>query len=547
MTTLPTIARDFEYTYEGQTITYTVIDEDAKTVMTKAGDTEAAGNNVTGDLKIPSTVKSGNTEYTVVSIGDYGFLKCAGLTSATIPNTVTEIGLDAFYDCSSLKTVTIPNSVTSIGRLAFCGECGLETVYFNAENCIKCGELNWEESTLYQAFTHKLKNVYFGDKVKKIPDLAFSFCTGLTSVTIPNSVTEIGSMAFFRCSGITSLSIGNSVTTIRDNAFCVCSSLKSVTIPNSVTNIETCAFSSCSSLTSLTIPNSLTKIGMGVFQNCSSLTSVSIPNSVTEIDWWAFQDCTSLSSITIPNNITSINGEAFKGCSSLETVNFNAENCTTCGVYNQTEHEAYPAFPSNLKQVNFGDKVKIIPSYSFYECTGITSIEIPNSVKEIGDYAFSWCPAQKISIGDGVETIGVEAFAYNSDLKELTIGANVKSIGDDAFFYGENIENIYCRAQQPPVASTSVFENYTATLYVPTGRLDVYKDDTANCWSEFTSIIEKEFEYEGGIENIVNSNDKIVNIFNLQGICVKRNATEDDVKALSPGIYIVGGKKVVVR
>ena len=52
---LPVMARDFTYKYEGQTLTYTVIDEDAKTCMTKAGGgVYSPGNNVSGDLVIPS-------------------------------------------------------------------------------------------------------------------------------------------------------------------------------------------------------------------------------------------------------------------------------------------------------------------------------------------------------------------------------------------------------------------------------------------------------------------------------------------------------------
>ena len=66
--------------------------------------------------------------------------------------------------------------------------------------------------------------------VTSIGDYAFSYCSGLTSITIPNSVTTIGYRAFEGCSGLTSVTIPNSVTTIGSYAFKDCSSLKEVHI-----------------------------------------------------------------------------------------------------------------------------------------------------------------------------------------------------------------------------------------------------------------------------------------------------------------------------
>ena len=81
--------------------------------------------------------------------------------------------------------------------------------------------------------------------VTSIGDWAFSYCSGLTSVTIPNSVTSIGNYTFFGCSGLTSVTIPNSVTSIGDYAFYDCCSLTSITIPNSVTSIGDGTFEYC--------------------------------------------------------------------------------------------------------------------------------------------------------------------------------------------------------------------------------------------------------------------------------------------------------------
>lgn len=96
---LPALARDFDYEYEGQTVTYTVLDENAKTVRTKQGMGNAPGNEVSGQLVIPSVVKDDGVEYTVTTISYYSFINCVDLTSVTIPNTVEDIKGNAFAGC----------------------------------------------------------------------------------------------------------------------------------------------------------------------------------------------------------------------------------------------------------------------------------------------------------------------------------------------------------------------------------------------------------------------------------------------------------------
>lgn len=147
---LPVIARarDFTYEYEGKTLKYTVISEEEKTCKTKAGISEyqyAPGNEVTGDVVIPSIASDGSNEYTVTEIGNYAFYDCKDLTSVTIPNSVTSIGKSAFRICSGLTSVTIPNSVTSIGTRIF------------------------------------------------------YYCEGLASVTLPSSLSSIGDEVFYGC------------------------------------------------------------------------------------------------------------------------------------------------------------------------------------------------------------------------------------------------------------------------------------------------------------------------------------------------------------
>ena len=318
-----------------------------------------------------------------------------------------------------------------------------------------------------------------------------AYSANIKKVYIENGFTTIGKYAFSYCSHLTYVTIPNSVTTIGDRAFSHCSHLTSVTIPNSVTTIGDGAFSGCSFLTSVTIPNSVTTIGDGAFSGCSFLTSVTIPNSVTTIGEAAFGYCSHLTSVNIPNSVTTIGEAAFSGCSSLTSV----------------------TIPNSVTTIGDG---------AFSGCSFLTSVTIPNSVTTIGDGAFSGCTnLQKVNIGNSVKTIEIYAF-YNCT----------------------SITQISSEAVVPPTCELFVFDGINKSkckLIVPKNSLDAYKQ--AYQWKDF-SLIEGSTT---GITNTVYNKAGLADVYTIDGTRRLSKASTDEINALPKGVYIVNGKKIIIK
>ena len=98
-----------------------------------------------------------------------------------------------------------------------------------------------------------------------------------------------------------------------------------------------------------------------------------------------------------------------------------------------------------LTSIDIPGSVTTIGGEAFYGCDGLTSIDIPGSVATIGDSAFQYCYGlTSIKISDGVITIGDGAFQYCYGLTSIDIPGSVTTIGEDAFYgcYGLTLINI---------------------------------------------------------------------------------------------------------
>ena len=101
------------------------------------------------------------------------------------------------------------------------------------------------------------------------------------------------------------------------------------------------------------------------------------------------------------------------------------------------------AYFDKLEEANIPDSVTSIGEYAFYCCSGLTNITIPNSVTSIGGSAFYNCSGlTNITIGNSVPSIGGSAFYNCSSLTNITIPDSVTSIEGGAFNSCSSLTNI---------------------------------------------------------------------------------------------------------
>lgn len=378
---------------------------------------------------------------TVRTIGDAAFRNTA-LTAISLPAGLKTLGSDIFAS-TGITQITVPDDLsldTVYGSQSPFGGLQLTSILAKEDSAVYAsveGVLyNKAQTKLFLVPNAKTEGFTIPSTVTAIADNAFAG---------NNSVEKIeGDMLYFKDGSSTSVA---AIGQIGAYAFAG-SSLQSAEIPAAVGYIGAGAFKD-SALTAVTFASgsNLSEIGAETFRN-TAIAEIALPGSVMTIGDYAlagtdirsfafggtflgsgvFADCTALGSADLGENVERVGDRLFSGCTSLTSVEMSATESMGSYVFYNT-----PA----LASVTFADGTTAIGSFAFYSETSrsaLTAVSLPDSVEQIGAYAFANCVRLSSVNTAGVLQIGDYAFYNCAALAQADL-SKAESIGNYAFAY----------------------------------------------------------------------------------------------------------------
>lgn len=351
-------------------------------------------------------VKFGNS---LEQIGPRAFYGCTGLTHISFPASLKFLGKESFAECSSLESADCPNPMMRVESDSFRG-------------CIYTHEvLSDTESTPAEYFKwtplkkdYAVITGYHGnDRIIRIP----SFIEG-------KQVTTLG----------TSLFQGNPIP-------------KEIYVPDTVTVLQKDVFRECPNLETVHLSENISKITTTMFSGCTSLRKINIPDSVSELKKGSFRD-SPVTDVHIGKSMRILSPEAFgiseydertgsfRLARNLKNIDVDAENPYLTAkngcVYSRDGKELITGM-SEFHNISIPEGTERIAESAFANMRDLTDISFPESLREIGAYAFYNSGLRSIRIGRNVRKIEEQAFGNSSNLSSVIFEDGIEEIGDGAF------------------------------------------------------------------------------------------------------------------
>ena len=272
-------------------------------------------------------------------------------------------------------------------------------------------------------------SIKLNSEIVTVKDRAFKDCTALKEVKKTESLTSLGASAFEGCTALEEFEYPESVTAVPEKCFAGATALKEIKDHKNLKNVAVDAFKDTAwenaqpdgalsfgrvtygvkgQVKDIEIPKGVSLIEDYVFLGCDYIETVTLGPDVEEIGLYAFQNCTNLKEVNFDDAIGVLEAGAFKGCSSLKAADFSEATLATIG---------YEAFAG---------------------CTSLAEIKIPETLSDIGNFAFANTKFKEIEFGKNVNAVGANAFVGNTTLETINVVSNNKEFSSiDGVLYNK--------------------------------------------------------------------------------------------------------------
>lgn len=377
-------------------------------------------------------------------VGDYSFANCKGLSEITIPDNIRSIGIQAFADCTNLKVIKIPPEVTAIHETAFDGCVRLIIDCEEGSYADKYAKEFYKRQAEMKDYQDGSGDVPDNDSEKDEPDKEDE-APGLLIPVTPSSDDLLGvSQVVGNSAFIIMDADGNNVMDgdkieanivqnaglhfqgvvteqypkytivdgkiVADRAYYKSEKVSVAELPAGITQIGQFSFAR-SSLRKITFPEGLQSVGYGAFYGCKDLTSVKLPESVHTIEPYAFMG-TGYYDNFVKKGKTDflISGKcliAYKG-DSLKVI-----------VPDGVEVIAAEAFKghSEIKKVDLPESLRVVGEGAFEDCTSLAKVVFGGKETEIHDRAFKNTVLKNVIVPETVERMGLCVFSDKTVVK----------------------------------------------------------------------------------------------------------------------------------
>ncbi len=228
--------------------------------------------------------------------------------------------------------------------------------------------------------------------------------------------------------------------------------IQSLNFSSTLREISRGAFNKCSfgnegaPPLSIRMPDTLKTIGEEAFAECENLGEVILNEGLEYIGNRAFWGCEGLKYLRIPDSVTYL-GDNIGGATGPK-LDLDADSPAAAMIRERAKDGRNPWGYTGVLSFNWdSEDIQIPKEYTaieqgLFQGTRAKKLILHSGIREISKGCFTDSQLEKIEFAEGLQRIGVEAFASSYNLREVIIPSTVKEIAESAFAFCSHLERI---------------------------------------------------------------------------------------------------------